>query len=198
MKVFFAVLAALFVFGATGGGDEPPAPTSQAVLAASFESEVVPVTEIEGRPITTVHSEPVPVTAPAPGAPEPVPAPAAPAPAPIGDPNEDEPGWDCATMGNKICGSTYTEAVILPDLLYPVTPAPAPTRDPYEDEPGWDCTIHGNKICGGNEVAAPAPAVIPATPAPAFDAPMEDEPGWDCRTMGNKICGSDLTTITGH
>lgn len=23
---------------------------------------------------------------------------------PIGQPEEDEPGWDCATMGNLICG----------------------------------------------------------------------------------------------
>lgn len=24
----------------------------------------------------------------------------------IHQPNEDEPGWDCRTMGNKICGPT--------------------------------------------------------------------------------------------
>lgn len=53
-------------------------------------------------------------------------------------------------MGNKICGSTYTEAVILPDLLYPVTaPVTAPVADaPMEDEPGWDCATMGNRICG--------------------------------------------------
>jgi hypothetical protein len=43
---------------------------------------------------------------------------------------EDEPCWNCETMGNKICG----------------TPASLPVC--MEDEPCWDCETMGNKICG--------------------------------------------------
>lgn len=45
---------------------------------------------------------------------------------------EDEPGWDCETMGNKSCG----------------TATPAAEDRIEEDEPGFDCRFHGNKKCG--------------------------------------------------
>jgi hypothetical protein len=37
---------------------------------------------------------------------------------------EDDPGWDCHTMGNRICGTLQ------------------------EDDPGWDCNVDGDRICG--------------------------------------------------
>jgi hypothetical protein len=37
---------------------------------------------------------------------------------------EDEPGWDCHTMGNKICGSEFTLPPIGDDGMYVTTPCP--------------------------------------------------------------------------
>jgi hypothetical protein len=42
----------------------------------------------------------------------------------IGAPQEDEPGWDCNTMGNRVCAAPMTE-----------------------DDPGWDCSVNGNRVC---------------------------------------------------
>jgi hypothetical protein len=50
---------------------------------------------------------------------------------------EDQPGWDCATMGNRVCGPVVLlvgddngDGVIV------------------EDESGWDCAVMGNRRCG--------------------------------------------------
>lgn len=44
--------------------------------------------------------------------------------------HEDEPGWDCETMGNKTCGTAATQDHV------------------EEDDPAFDCRLHGNKTCG--------------------------------------------------
>jgi hypothetical protein len=93
-------------------------------------------------------------------------------------PQEDEPGWDCATMGNKDCGPFTPE-----DEGEAITPAELAelAAEPQEDEPGWDCTIHGNKICGGTEVTHPNL--------------QEDDPGWNCYVDGNRVCGPDTAGL---
>jgi hypothetical protein len=77
---------------------------------------------------------------------------------------EDEPCWNCHTMGNKMCfpAPIMTHAAT---LTAPAT-APAP-----------DAEIATDTITA--PAAAPAPVVC-----------QEDEPCWDCTTMGNKICGT--------
>jgi outer membrane biosynthesis protein TonB len=110
---------------------------------------------------------------------------------------EDEPCWDCKTMGNKLCGPVAPEpapAVVAPaPVPAPVAPAPAPVK----------------KTAPAPAVKAPAP-VKAETPAPAptkaVEAPVapakveipapvrceEDMPCWDCKTMGNKVCGPQV------
>lgn len=64
----------------------------------------------------------------------------------VGDDNndgiidEDESGWNCATMGNKTCGSDQGANVLPGD----------DNADGVidEDESGWNCATMGNKICG--------------------------------------------------
>lgn len=48
---------------------------------------------------------------------------------PIHHIEEDEPGWDCTTMGNHQCGAPNNPLGI------------------EEDEPGWDCRTMGNLRC---------------------------------------------------
>ncbi|MFE6846554.1 hypothetical protein [Streptomyces sp. NPDC057686] len=84
---------------------------------------------------------------------------------------EDEPGWNCHTMGNKRCGTEQPATTVNPD----------PNNDGRidEDEPGWDCHTMGNKQCGPN----------------AAVKIQEDDPRWDCHTMGNKQCGPGAVKV---
>jgi hypothetical protein len=61
---------------------------------------------------------------------------------------EDEPCWDCATMGNKICSGTE---VTHPNL--------------QEDDLGWDCYLDGNRVCGPQQEGLEAEAWARFTPA---------------------------------
>lgn len=45
--------------------------------------------------------------------------------------HEDEPCWDCETMGNGVCGPPVVEQPVI-----------------HEDEPEWDCATMGNLTCG--------------------------------------------------
>jgi hypothetical protein len=81
-------------------GDDGPAPVA---LAASSAPTTTPDTGDARRaptPTTTPAPEPAPV---APELPAPTTTPAPP-PAVTGPCMEDEPCWDCSTMGNGVCG----------------------------------------------------------------------------------------------
>lgn len=66
--------------------------------------------------------------------------------------HEDEPGWDCATMGNKDCGpftpEDEGEAISAEELAELAAWEASVATAPQEDEPGWVCYEHGNKVCG--------------------------------------------------
>lgn len=92
----------------------------QALLATGC---VAPTPEPDPEPEPEPAPEPEPTPDPAPEpTPEPEPAPEpAPEPEPTPEPgddviHEDDPRWDCATMGNRTCG--------------PVDPAPEPAPEP--------------------------------------------------------------------
>jgi hypothetical protein len=61
---------------------------------------------------------------------------------------EDEPCWNCATMGNKICSGTE---VTHPNL--------------QEDDLGWSCYEDGNLVCGPQQEGLTAEAWARFTPA---------------------------------
>ncbi len=50
---------------------------------------------------------------------------------------EDQLGWDCATMGNRVCGPVVL--LVGDDNGDGVV---------VEDESGWDCAVMGNRRCG--------------------------------------------------
>lgn len=106
-----------------------PSPTQTPVDLAPMDTITAP----EPVTVNVPAPQPVKVQTPAPVVAVPVTAPTAPAipaaaPAPVRC-EEDQPCWDCATMGNKICG-------------------PATSDQCQEDDPCWDCKTMGNKICG--------------------------------------------------
>lgn len=108
---------------------------------------------------------------------------------PPADPiEEDEPGWDCATMGNQDCGTPATPPVTIPKpqapkmapaapqqpVPAPVVPVPAPQpvdtppaqHIPHEDEFGPDpaqLCPDGRSECPTGEVV-PVPVVEPTSP----------------------------------
>lgn len=90
------------------------------------------------------------------------------------EPMEDEPGWDCKTMGNADCGDAVAPA---PEPVEPSTsaaPIPAPTTEPvpweYEEAVPW----------------------VPGAPHTGPVAPQEDDPAFDCRVHGNQSCGVQI------
>ena len=126
-----------------------------ATLAIMASVGLLSTTAAGDAEVVTPPAEPAPITAPA----------TAPAEAPA--PAEDEPGWDCATMGNMTCGPVAVtpepEPEPEPDPVA-VTPEPFPT---YEEAVPW----------------------VPGAPHTLPVAPREDEPGFDCRIHGNQMCG---------
>lgn len=50
--------------------------------------------------------------------------------------SEDDPRWDCHTMGNLICGPGRGDS------------APVEEGVCFEDQLCWDCHTMGNRICG--------------------------------------------------
>ena len=115
--------------------------------ATAVEVPSVTVTPVIEAPAVVLSFDKVTVTTEAAPAPEPEyiepvyvePVPVAPVPEPVyvqtpvpphGEPappvcQEDEPCWDCKTMGNRICGNTLpTEAATRPD--HPVMPYGCP------------------------------------------------------------------------
>lgn len=114
---------------------------------------------------------------------------------------EDEPCWDCQTMGNRICGPNQIQeleawASFQPEAL------PAEVRN----EP-FKVTYRGTALPVTN-FPPPAHLTIPSTVTPAavhvFEVQtptppttcQEDEPCWDCKSMGNLICGTPAPTPT--
>ena len=68
---------------------------------------------------------------------------------------EDEPCWDCATMGNKVCGPVVT-----------ATPTPTPTETVAPVDAGTDVT----------EVAPEQPVLVPIAPVAPYVPPVVAKP----------------------
>jgi hypothetical protein len=160
LTIIGSIFAAFIVVGGMASANaEPVTPTApvttQAVICDPSEcdqdeGETISADEMAElyRPIVEVKTTPAnqaepaaPKAAPAEPATVPAPVVTEPAVAPAAAPRieEDEPGWDCHTMGNKVCGPAAT----------PVAPLPACVTD--EAEPGiapcyWDAANRGNGL----------------------------------------------------
>lgn len=125
----------------------PEAP-SQALSQALSQAPKAPATQAPHSPITQA-----PVQAPC---------------------YEDEPCWDCATMGNLICGNA--------------SPQPTAATQCEEDMPCWDCATMGNLICGTAATDAPtatvAPVQCPAGTLAAEDGSCVNAHFYDAPEMG--------------
>lgn len=111
-----------------------PAPKPQPVPAPTPAPHPTPAPVPHPAPQPAPEPAPAPTPAPAPvpvvldtqhvDRPAPVTAPA-PAPAPVCV--EDMPCWNCATMGNHLCGPTTTATVAVPTTHGPLPMTGAPT-----------------------------------------------------------------------
>lgn len=87
---------------------------------------------------------------------------------------EEDPCWDCSTMGNGICGPTATDTPA-PDAYDHAESGAAswvPAADVvHEEDEGWDCTTMGNRQCGP---AVELPVEAAQTPTPAGSYAYDD------------------------
>jgi hypothetical protein len=86
---------------------------------------------------------------------------------------EDEPCWDCKTMGNLQCGPTSQ----------PAQQGTQQGTQCEEDMPCWDCSTMGNKVCGPDAAAQQGTQC------------EEDEPCWDAESMGNGSTVADPAMV---
>lgn len=119
---------------------------------------------------------------------EPEPAPVAPVstPAPVASPSvarcqEDEPCWDCATMGNRICGP----AIVPAPVVTPVTP-----RKPVPTVTVTGVTVQPHTTPVAVPTASPAPATVP-TVKPTPTATPSAKP--TCPPMVHDARGVNMT-----
>lgn len=85
---------------------------------------------------------------------------------------EDEPCWDCQTMGNGQCGNDAAAG------------QQQQGTQCEEDEPCWDCTTMGNKVCGPDAAAGQQVTKC-----------EEDMPCWDAESMGNESSVPDPAMV---
>jgi hypothetical protein len=129
--MYYLIALVLFVsslFGSSVAHADAPsqAPASQPIVAPVSASLPTYLTEVSTSPAPTSQVEIPAIPAPEVGVPQ----------QPAQRCEEDMPCWDCATMGNKICG--------------PVAEPVAPERC-EEDMPCWDCSTMGNLQCGPSQ-----------------------------------------------
>ncbi len=121
-----------FAIGLTGlalvANQPEPAPASAVTASAPITADRTAVIEYDSPTVQAWTPDQAPQVDPLP-----VGAPGADTPVTSGvGCQEDNPCWDCETMGNKDCGpaDTVTEPVC------------------EEDMPCWDCETMGNQVCG--------------------------------------------------
>lgn len=146
------------------------APVSSTTSPTSVIPDVLKVPAPTPTVPSAIAKVATPTTAPAPA---PVETTAAPAPVQC---EEDQPCWDCTTMGNKICG----DAAPLDTITAPTAPVVAPVAAPAPV-----------KV----QTPAPAPAKpVQAQPAPATDS-YSGLPVVDCAKLG-KITAEDHSCVS--